>query len=125
MKKTSQKRLIKLYLLFSAINIPIIIQSMFFNSYKKTHKNYYKPNFYKKSHPSVKIFVPKKKSGLMHHKFAIINEKIIIDGSFNWSRAANEKNEENIEIQSNKEKINSFQSYFKTLLNRCNQWLFS
>jgi phosphatidylserine/phosphatidylglycerophosphate/cardiolipin synthase-like enzyme len=34
--------------------------------------------------------------GLMHHKVFIIDEQIVITGSYNFSRSAEEKNDENI-----------------------------
>jgi hypothetical protein len=35
-------------------------------------------------------------AGLMHHKFALIDDSILIIGSFNWTAAAEEVNDENI-----------------------------
>jgi phosphatidylserine/phosphatidylglycerophosphate/cardiolipin synthase-like enzyme len=35
-------------------------------------------------------------SGLMHDKVAIIDNQIIITGSFNWSQAGNQENNENL-----------------------------
>ena len=40
---------------------------------------------------------------LMHHKFAVIDQKTVITGSFNWSRNANERNNENLLIVHDKE----------------------
>lgn len=37
-------------------------------------------------------------SGLVHHKFCIIDERIVIAGSANWSRSAMNQNDENILI---------------------------
>ena len=37
-------------------------------------------------------------SGLVHHKFCIIDKKIVIAGSANWSRSAMNRNDENILI---------------------------
>jgi len=34
--------------------------------------------------------------GLMHNKFCIIDDKIVITGSYNWTATAEEKNEENL-----------------------------
>jgi phosphatidylserine/phosphatidylglycerophosphate/cardiolipin synthase-like enzyme len=36
--------------------------------------------------------------GLMHDKVAIIDNRIIITGSFNWSQAGNQENNENLVI---------------------------
>lgn len=38
------------------------------------------------------------RTGLMHHKVMIIDEKIIITGSYNWSASAEDSNDENILI---------------------------
>lgn len=32
----------------------------------------------------------------MHHKFAVIDQRILVNGSFNWTRSATEYNQENI-----------------------------
>lgn len=37
-------------------------------------------------------------SGLMHNKFAVIDGKVVVTGSFNWTASAEEKNEENLLI---------------------------
>lgn len=38
------------------------------------------------------------RSGLMHNKVAVIDGKIVITGSYNWSNAAEERNRENLII---------------------------
>ncbi len=35
-------------------------------------------------------------AGLMHNKICIIGRKVLITGSFNWSKSTEERNEENI-----------------------------
>jgi len=42
------------------------------------------------------ILIAMKKNDHMHNKFAIIDNKIVITGSFNWTRNASEDNYENI-----------------------------
>jgi phosphatidylserine/phosphatidylglycerophosphate/cardiolipin synthase-like enzyme len=37
-------------------------------------------------------------SGLMHHKFMVIDGLIVVTGSYNWSTAAEDRNDENIVI---------------------------
>jgi phosphatidylserine/phosphatidylglycerophosphate/cardiolipin synthase-like enzyme len=37
-------------------------------------------------------------SGLMHHKFVVIDGLIVVTGSYNWSTAAEDRNDENIVI---------------------------
>ncbi len=34
--------------------------------------------------------------GLMHHKFMVVDDVIVVTGSYNWSRAAEESNDENV-----------------------------
>jgi len=36
--------------------------------------------------------------GLMHHKFAVIDRRIVVTGSYNWSNAADENNFENVVV---------------------------
>ncbi len=49
---------------------------------------------------------------LMHHKFAIIDEKKLITGSYNWTRSASEVNNENIVITDNYRIVASFNEEF-------------
>jgi phosphatidylserine/phosphatidylglycerophosphate/cardiolipin synthase-like enzyme len=54
-------------------------------------------------------------SGLMHNKFAIIDGNVLITGSFNWTATANEKNEENLLIMTDKDLIKKYQERFEYL----------
>ncbi len=51
----------------------------------------------------------------MHHKFAIFDQKRLINGSFNWTRSASTKNEENITVLHDTSLISSFLSAFEGL----------
>lgn len=51
----------------------------------------------------------------MHHKFAIIDGKELITGSYNWTRSAERYNEENILITEDERATRSFSKEFKTL----------
>lgn len=42
------------------------------------------------------------KSSLMHHKVMIIDGKIVVTGSYNWSKSAEDRNDENIVVIKNK-----------------------
>jgi phosphatidylserine/phosphatidylglycerophosphate/cardiolipin synthase-like enzyme len=53
--------------------------------------------------------------GLMHNKFAIIDGKSLITGSFNWTLTAEEKNEENLLIITDKETIEKYEKRFDYL----------
>lgn len=53
----------------------------------------------------------------MHNKFCIIDQRILINGSYNWTYFAEEKNRENILVIENEtEVVNSFYDEFKRLL---------
>lgn len=54
-------------------------------------------------------------SGLMHNKFAVIDGKILITGSFNWTATAEAKNEENLLIITDPSLIVKFQDRFEQL----------
>ena len=51
----------------------------------------------------------------MHHKFAVFDKKILINGSFNWTRSASERNEENIICHYDAALIDQFSSKFNAL----------
>ena len=51
----------------------------------------------------------------MHHKFAIFDKKLLNNGSFNWTRSASMKNEENIMVLHEPSLIGSFVSSFEEL----------
>lgn len=46
--------------------------------------------------PTVKIKAPK--GGIMHNKFCVIDNQVVITGSYNWTSNAEFRNEENISI---------------------------
>ena len=45
----------------------------------------------------------------MHNKFAIIDGKLLINGSFNWTYQATKKNFENVVVTNNESLVNQFQ----------------
>ena len=51
----------------------------------------------------------------MHHKFAIIDSKQVITGSFNWTRSATEYNQENIILIDSQKVTQRFQREFEQL----------
>lgn len=55
--------------------------------------------------------------GYMHHKFCIVDGKFLINGSFNWTKNANENNFENLLIIKNQEIIKNFIFEFNNLWN--------
>jgi DNA uptake protein ComE-like DNA-binding protein len=52
---------------------------------------------------------------IMHHKFAIIDNRLLLTGSYNWTFAANNKNEENLMIIDDPEVIARYQNQFEKL----------
>jgi hypothetical protein len=53
----------------------------------------------------------------MHNKFCIIDRKVLINGSYNWTYFAEEKNRENIlVIENESEVVNSFYEEFRRLI---------
>jgi phosphatidylserine/phosphatidylglycerophosphate/cardiolipin synthase-like enzyme len=55
--------------------------------------------------------------GLMHNKFAIIDGKSLITGSFNWTLTAEERNEENLLVITGQETIGKYEERFNYLWN--------
>lgn len=53
--------------------------------------------------------------GFMHHKFCVIDKRIAITGSYNWTYYAETRNVENIVITDNKEIVNLYLTEFKRL----------
>lgn len=53
----------------------------------------------------------------MHHKFAIFDNRILLNGSFNWTRSATQVNEENILVSADPGLVSSFSEQFEKLKN--------
>jgi cardiolipin hydrolase len=51
----------------------------------------------------------------MHHKFVIVDGKILVNGSFNWTRNAFTNNQENVIITNNVKMVTAFQAEFEKL----------
>lgn len=51
----------------------------------------------------------------MHHKFCIVDGLALINGSFNWTRSASERNQENIVVSRDIPLIQQFQQQFDAL----------
>jgi len=54
-------------------------------------------------------------SGLMHHKFAVLDGKVLLTGSFNWTENAEEDNAENLLVLSDKKLISQYAKEFESL----------
>jgi competence ComEA-like helix-hairpin-helix protein len=67
-------------------------------------------------YPITTVGVPTLAKGdLLHHKFAVIDQKTVITGSHNWSEAANHGNDENLIIIENPTVAAHFQREFNRL----------
>lgn len=51
----------------------------------------------------------------MHHKFAIIDNKTVLTGSYNWTRSAALYNHENIVLSTEKQAVKKFRDEFEKL----------
>ncbi|MFT5084044.1 MAG: cardiolipin hydrolase [Lentisphaeria bacterium] len=54
----------------------------------------------------------------MHHKFAIADQSRLINGSFNWTRSASERNEENLVLTFEKKLLERYGFVFEDLWGR-------
>ena len=51
----------------------------------------------------------------MHHKFAIVDGGLLLNGSYNWTRGAATSNEENFIISDDKTLVAAFSAAFNKL----------
>jgi phosphatidylserine/phosphatidylglycerophosphate/cardiolipin synthase-like enzyme len=51
----------------------------------------------------------------MHHKFAVIDKALLLTGSFNWTRAASEENQENLIVTDDHRLVRAFSAEFARL----------
>ena len=56
-----------------------------------------------------------KTSAHMHHKFAISDNDLLLNGSYNWTRSASTENNENNLVSNNAKLVQSFQNEFNRL----------
>ena len=56
--------------------------------------------------------------GFMHHKFCVIDNRIAITGSYNWTYSAENRNIENILVTDCQETVELFKTEFKDLMSR-------
>ena len=56
--------------------------------------------------------------GFMHHKFCVIDNRIAITGSYNWTYSAENRNIENILVTDCQETVDLFKAEFKGLISR-------
>ena len=53
--------------------------------------------------------------GYMHHKFALVDSRVVITGSFNWTRQPIYNNNDNVIISSNKKLVEPYVAEFERL----------
>ena len=58
------------------------------------------------------------RSAYMHHKFAVIDGKLVITGSYNWTASAEKRNDENLVVLRMPEFIRAFEGEFERLWER-------
>ena len=51
----------------------------------------------------------------MHHKFALFDGRMLANGSFNWTRSATDRNEENLVVTDDPALVSGFARRFETL----------
>ena len=51
----------------------------------------------------------------MHHKYAIFDRVMLLNGSYNWTRGAAENNEENFLVLNHQPLVNRYQEQFELL----------
>ena len=51
----------------------------------------------------------------MHHKFALVDGRLLANGSFNWTRSATEKNDENLVVTDDANLVRVFGLQFEKL----------
>jgi len=61
-------------------------------------------------------FLKGTKGGTMHHKFCVIDNQIVITGSYNWSNNAEFNNDENITVEYNLEQATKYALEFKRII---------
>ncbi len=54
-------------------------------------------------------------TGIMHHKFAVVDGTLVITGSYNWTTSAQTRNEENLLVIESPELAQAFESEFQRL----------
>jgi len=74
--------------------------------------SYSKSRYLMKRDIEVRFYVG---SGLMHNKFAIIDNKVLITGSFNWTATADKENQENLLIMADEGLIRKYIERFELL----------
>ncbi len=86
-----------------------------------TNFMYYAPDFNELIKAGGVLRIAKVENGFMHHKFCVIDNSIVITGSYNWTYYAETRNIENIVISDNKSVIQQYRGEFDSLVHRVRQ----
>lgn len=78
---------------------------------------YYAPDFNRFINSGGNLKIADSSVGFMHHKFCVIDNKIAITGSYNWTYYAETRNVENIVITDNPKIVDLYLTEFKRLAN--------
>ncbi|MCF0187140.1 MAG: DUF1669 domain-containing protein [Bacteroidaceae bacterium] len=81
-----------------------------------TNFMYYAPDFNLLIKAGGKLRIARVEDGFMHHKFCVIDNRIAITGSYNWTYYAETRNIENIIITDNAEIVRSYKKEFTSLV---------
>ncbi|PZV75492.1 phospholipase D-like protein [Algoriphagus aquaeductus] len=61
-------------------------------------------------------FLKGTKGGIMHHKFCVIDNQVVITGSYNWSNNAEFRNDENVTVEHNPEQATNYSLEYRRLV---------
>jgi phosphatidylserine/phosphatidylglycerophosphate/cardiolipin synthase-like enzyme len=51
----------------------------------------------------------------MHHKFAVVDDQLVINGSYNWTKGARFENKENLTLTNSPKAVQGFKGEFERL----------
>lgn len=83
-----------------------------------TNFMYYAPDFNQLIEAGGEMRIIGMDCGFMHHKFCVIDRKMVITGSYNWTYYAETRNVENIIITDNSSVIEQYLGEFTSLFSR-------
>jgi len=78
----------------------------------------YAPDFNDFIEAGGELFVADSSIGFMHHKFCVIDDDLIVTGSYNWTYFAETRNIENILVSDNISIIKNYQQEFDSLVEK-------
>lgn len=77
----------------------------------------YAPDFNRLIKNGGELYIASDGIGFMHHKFCIVDEKILVTGSYNWTYYAETRNIENVFLTDDASVIAAYQQEFNRLIN--------